>query len=275
MIMKRILFLCTGNSARSQLAEAIMRDMAGDTYMVMSAGMRPEGVDPRVYEVLEHFEINSDNLNSVTADSYRDQHFDVVITLCDKASNECELFTDSDALIHWDFKDPKQQAGSDSFFETAEQLKSKIALFLLLNGEHSSPTIGPVELFKIMSDPLRLRILMLIEDEFALSVSDLTKVLEVSQPKVSRHLALLRDAGILNDHREGQWIYYHFPITLPRWITHVLATVRNGNSAMINQEKIRLMQLKDRRKPQLSKPHMFNPLSEHYQHHLVEKKLTE
>ncbi|PST92804.1 metalloregulator ArsR/SmtB family transcription factor [Photobacterium jeanii] len=271
--MKRVLFLCTGNSARSQLAEALMRDMAGDDYLVMSAGTSPEGVDPRVYEVLAAEGVNSDNLSSISAESLSDEHFDVVITLCDKASNECELFTDSDALIHWDFKDPKAEEGCRAFFNTAEQLKAKIALFLLLNGEQQSDAIGPVELFKIMSDPLRLRILMLIEDEYALSVSDLTKVLEVSQPKVSRHLALLRDAGILQDHREGQWIYYHFPATLPVWITHVLATVRNGNSALINQEKIRLMQLKQRRKPQLDKIRGYSGLTEKYQMYLSEKEL--
>ncbi|PSU49376.1 phosphotyrosine protein phosphatase [Photobacterium frigidiphilum] len=250
--MKKILFLCTGNSARSQLAEALMRHMADDSYEVMSAGMSPETVDERVYTVLTQNGVNSDNLQSVSAESLHDQHFDVVITLCDKASNECGLFPESDALIHWDFKDPKPLEGDQGFVDTYEGLKVKIALFLMLNGEDQSDAVGPVELFKIMSDPLRLRILMLIEDEFALSVGDLTKALSVSQPKVSRHLALLRDAGILKDQREGLWVFYRLPENLPVWIHHILTTVRNGNPGLINNEKLKLSQIKDRKKPGFS-----------------------
>ncbi|MEC6817069.1 metalloregulator ArsR/SmtB family transcription factor [Photobacterium toruni] len=255
--MKRILFLCTGNSARSQLAEALMRHMCRDSeatigkFEIMSAGMAPEIVDPRVYEVLNYHNVNSDNLTSLLAASLQNQHFDVVITLCDKASKECALFPDSDALIHWDFKDPKPLSGSQGFYDVFDGLKAKIALFLMLNGDHQSDTIGAVELFKIMSDSLRLRILMLIHDEIALSVGDLTKALQVSQPKVSRHLALLRDSGVLQDHREGVWIFYHFPSDLPQWICHTLETVRNGQPALINQEKIRLSTIKNRKKPQL------------------------
>ncbi|MEJ2763769.1 metalloregulator ArsR/SmtB family transcription factor [Photobacterium sp. MCCC 1A19761] len=246
---KKILFLCTGNSARSQLAEALMRHMAGEHYQVMSAGMKPETVDPRVYQVLSEAGIDAENLHSMSAQALQDQHFDVVITLCDRASNECALFSDSDALIHWDFKDPKPLEGLAPFRETLEGLRSRLALFLMLNGEAQQDVIGPVELFKIMSDPLRLRILMLIEDEQALSVSDLTKVLEVSQPKVSRHLALLRDGGVLQDQREGLWIFYRLAENLPTWIRHTLATVRNGNPGMINTEKLKLSALADRKKP--------------------------
>ena len=229
-----------------------MRHMAGDQYEVMSAGMKPEGVDPRVYQVLAQHGVSADNLQSISAADLHDQHFDVVITLCDRASNECALFSDSDALIHWDFKDPKPMDGIEGFDQTFEGLKARIALFLMLNGKEQNDVIGPVELFKIMSDPLRLRILMLIEDEQALTVGDLTKVLEVSQPKVSRHLALLRDGGVLQDQREGQWIFYRLADQLPVWIYHTLATVRNGNPGMINQEKLRLSEISDRKKPGFS-----------------------
>ncbi|MGF1723801.1 metalloregulator ArsR/SmtB family transcription factor [Photobacterium nomapromontoriensis] len=249
MNVKRVLFLCTGNSARSQLAEALMRHMAGGRYEVLSAGMKPEAVDPRVYQVLSERGINSEHLHSVSAQVLQDQHFDVVITLCDKASNECALFADSDALLHWDFKDPKSQSGKQPFRDTLDGLEQRIALFLMLNGAGQANVMGPVELFKIMSDPLRLKILMLIEDEQALSVSDLVEVLDVSQPKVSRHLALLRDGGVLETQREGLWIFYHFSAQLPIWVRHIFATVRNGNAAMIKQEKIRLSLLRDRKKP--------------------------
>lgn len=254
MNVKRILFLCTGNSARSQLAEALMRHMAGSRYEVLSAGMKPETVDPRVYQVLSERGINSDHLQSLSAQELQHQHFDFVITLCDKASNECALFADSEALLHWDFKDPKPLSGHQPFRDTLEGLEHRIALFLMLNGADQENIMGPVELFKIMSDPLRLKILMLIEDEKALSVSDLVDVLDVSQPKVSRHLALLRDGGVLDTQREGLWVFYHFSDQLPIWVRHTLATVRNGNSAMINQEKLKLSLLKERKKPTLHDP---------------------
>ncbi|ARR49101.1 metalloregulator ArsR/SmtB family transcription factor [Photobacterium damselae subsp. damselae] len=240
MIVKRILFLCTGNSARSQLAEGLMRHMCREqniTYQVASAGVKPEGVDHRVAIVLAENGIDSDDLISQSVDEYRGQHFDVVITLCDKANNECALFDNSEAFIHWDFKDPKSEEGIDGFRRVFNELKGRIALFLLLNGEDSSDVWGPVELFKVMSDPLRLRILMLLVDEKALSVSDLTSVLEVSQPKVSRHLALLRDSGILQIERQGLWIFYQLSNQLPIWIKHTLDTVRTGNPDIINHEK--------------------------------------
>ncbi len=157
-------------------------------------------------------------------------------------------------LFIGDFKDPKpMEGGVEGFRDTFDGLQTRIALFLMLNGEVQHNVVGPVELFKIMSDPLRLRILMLIEDEQALTVGDLTKVLDVSQPKVSRHLALLRDGGVLQDQREGLWIFYRLADQLPVWIRHTLATVRNGNpGGVINQEKLKLTQIKDRKKPGFS-----------------------
>ncbi|WP_415720449.1 metalloregulator ArsR/SmtB family transcription factor [Photobacterium ganghwense] len=247
--MKRILFLCTGNSARSQLAEAAMRHLAGNGVEVCSAGMRPEGVDPRVYEALAEQGIDSSGLESLSVQDLADQHFDTVITLCDKASDECALFADSDALLHWDFKDPKPLPGLKPFRDTLDALIARISLFLMLNGTESTSAMGPVELFKVMSDPLRLKILMIIEDEQWVTVSDLVESLGVSQPKVSRHLALLRDSGVLETRREGQWIFYRYTENLPVWVRHVFTTVRNGNPGIINQEKLQLSQLQQRKVP--------------------------
>ncbi|GAL08633.1 arsenate reductase [Photobacterium aphoticum] len=116
-----------------------------------------------------------------------------MITLCDKASNECALFADSDALLHWDFLDPKPQAGLKPFRDTLAGLEQRIALFMMLNGDAQDSIMGPVELFKIMSDPLRLRILMLLEDEPALTVGDLVEVLGESSLKsldISRYCVM-------------------------------------------------------------------------------------
>ncbi|WP_019613379.1 metalloregulator ArsR/SmtB family transcription factor [Psychromonas ossibalaenae] len=247
---KRLLFLCTGNSARSQLAEALFRHLCNDSFIVASAGTAPSEIDPRVFEVLKANAVGSQGLKSQSVEQLQYEHFDYVITLCDKANHECALFSDSQALIHWDFSDPKYLPGIQPFIDTFNGLKARISLFLMLNGQEAADPFGPVELFKIMSDPLRLKVLMLIEDEQSLSVGDLVNVLEVSQPKVSRHLALLRDGGILQVKKQGLWVFYSLSEHLPAWIRHTLATVRNGNPGIINREKIKLHQIADRKQPQ-------------------------
>ncbi|MEH6453280.1 MAG: metalloregulator ArsR/SmtB family transcription factor, partial [Psychromonas sp.] len=214
-------------------------------------GTSPSEIDPRVFELLQQHNISSTGLVSISAAQLEHQQFDFVITLCDSANNECQLFSDSQALIHWDLPDPKPLMGMQPFVDTFDALQQRIELFLMLNGKTSSDKFNPVELFKIMSDPLRLKVLMLIEDEKALSVSDLVKVLEVSQPKVSRHLALLREVGLLKIQKQGLWVFYSLSDQLPTWIKHTLATVRNGNASMINNEKIKLQQIPDRKKMSL------------------------
>lgn len=237
---KRVLFLCTGNSARSQLAEALFNHMCGSDFEAMSAGVHPSTIDPRVFDILQADAIDSFGLQSKSSEDYAAEHFDFVITLCENAKDECAVFEDADAQIHWDFFDPKPLEGLKPFRTVAEGLKDRIALFLLLNGHEADNAVVPTALFKVMSDPLRLKILMLLVDEKALTVSELTKALDVSQPKVSRHLALLRDGGFLQDRREGLWIFYRLADHLPVWIRHTLETVRNGNPAIINREKLNL-----------------------------------
>lgn len=245
---QRVLFLCTGNSARSQLAEAIFRHLTGDNFIVQSAGTQPSEIDPRVFTVLEEKSIDANQLTNTRLDEVKDVHFDYVITLCDKANQECALFSDTNALLHWDLVDPKPIKGKQVFIDTFNDLKDRIALFVMLNEIPSDKIVSAIELFKIMSDPLRLKILMLLEDETALTVSDMTTVLDASQPKVSRHLALLRDGGILQDKRQGLWIFYQFAEQLPVWVKHVLTTVRNGNPTIINQEKLALNALANRKR---------------------------
>ncbi len=237
---KRVLFLCTGNSARSQLAEALFNAVCSSDFEASSAGVHPTEVDPRVFDILRQDGIDPSGLTSKSSERYVTEHFDFVITLCENAKDECAVFDDADAQIHWDFFDPKPLDGLEPFRLVAEGLKDRIALFLLLNGHEAENTVAPTLLFKVMSDPLRLKILMLLEDEASLTVTDMTEALGVSQPKVSRHLALLRDGGFLQDRREGLWIFYRLADHLPVWIRHTLETVRNGNPAIINQEKLNL-----------------------------------
>jgi len=240
MMKKQVLFLCTGNSARSQLAEAIFNHMAGDRFHADSAGVHPSEVDQRVFEVLDAQNITSEGLRSEDYAEVESKHYDFVITLCDNAKDECVIFEQDVDQLHWNLIDPKPLEGVKPFKNTAKELIERISLFLLLNSEENNTHVDPSSFFKLMSDPLRLKILMLLEDEQDLTVTDLKNALNESQPKVSRHLALLRDTTFLKDTRQGLWIHYRLSPSLPMWIKHLLQTVRVGNPGIINVEKSRL-----------------------------------
>ena len=245
--MSSVLFLCTGNSARSQLAEALFRHLAGDRFQVYSAGTQPQEVDDRVYQVLEQQGISLTELRSKTVNELPLDQFSFVITLCDKAKNECARYPESDALIHWDLSDPKLQLGVEPFQNTLVDLEDRIRLFLKVNAVDESATFDtPTDFFKVLSDTTRLRILMLIEDEQELCVSELTEALQEIQPKISRHLAQMRSLRILSVRRQAQMIHYRLSEDLPAWINAVLATIRNGNPDFINEEKIRLKAMTER-----------------------------
>lgn len=89
--------------------------------------------------------------------------------------------------------------------------------------------ITPTEVFKALADETRTRISLLIAREGELCVCELTCALGESQPKISRHLALLRSSGLLADRRQGQWIYYRLHPQLPEWALQLLAAAQQGN----------------------------------------------
>jgi protein-tyrosine-phosphatase/DNA-binding transcriptional ArsR family regulator len=243
-----ILFLCTGNSARSQLAEALMRHHAGDRFEVFSAGTRPQPVDPRVSEVLLTQHIDHAQLISKSLEQLEHDHdFDYVITLCDGARQECELLPHHGISMHWDIPDPKQLLGITPFEQTFADLDERITLFTQLNSNQNEPiAISPTRVFKALSDSLRLAVLLLIEEEHELCVFELVEALAQSQPKISRHLATLRDSGLVTVRKQGSWVYYAMAPNLPNWINHVLRTTRLGNPAYIHNPQRRLAAMTDR-----------------------------
>lgn len=106
--------------------------------------------------------------------------------------------------------------------------------------------LSPVTVFKCLGDDTRLRMLLLIVREQELCVCELTQVLAQPQPKISRHLALLRRAGLLLDRRQGQWVHYRLHPHLPRWVREVLQTSEAANRAWLDTEIRRLATLGDR-----------------------------
>ena len=106
----RVLILCTGNSARSQMAEGLLRHMAGDRMEVDSAGTRPGSVRPEAIAVMAELGIDIRGHWSKHIDDFAGQRFDYVITVCDHANESCPVFPAQTRRIHWSFEDPHDLA---------------------------------------------------------------------------------------------------------------------------------------------------------------------
>ncbi|MGB0866445.1 MAG: metalloregulator ArsR/SmtB family transcription factor [Granulosicoccaceae bacterium] len=102
--------------------------------------------------------------------------------------------------------------------------------------------VSPLEFFKSVADDTRLRCLLLLSEEKELRVGEITQALDQSQPKVSRHLAHLRSSGLLQDRRQGQWVYYRLNPNLPGWVTAVLRQTAEANSDFVDENLLRLQQ---------------------------------
>ena len=110
---KRVLILCTGNSARSQMAEGLLRHIAGDRFDVFSAGTIASFVRPQAIEVMQEIGIDISSHRSKSVDVFTGQEFDCVITVCDSAKQNCPVFPGKTKRIHWSFDDPAEAIGSD------------------------------------------------------------------------------------------------------------------------------------------------------------------
>ncbi len=127
MDKKRILFLCTGNAARSQMAEGLARAFHDDKIEVVSAGSRPAGfVHPNAIRALGEIGIDIADAQSKAADEFVDQPFDVVVTVCDSAARDCPSWPGAKRIEHWSIEDPSW-SGFDAFVETRDDLKERIA----------------------------------------------------------------------------------------------------------------------------------------------------
>ncbi len=110
---KKVLFLCTGNSARSQMAEGLLRHLASDRFEVRSAGVLPTQVRPEAIEVMREIGIDISHQRSKAVDDFVGREFDYVITVCDNANEQCPVFPGPAKRIHWSFDDPAAIKGSE------------------------------------------------------------------------------------------------------------------------------------------------------------------
>ena len=109
----RVLVVCTGNSARSILAEALLRHVGGSDFEVHSAGTEPKGVNPLTLRVLGEAGIDTTGLRSKSVEEYLGQPFDYVITVCDQARQSCPVFPGVHESLHWGYEDPAAAEGTD------------------------------------------------------------------------------------------------------------------------------------------------------------------
>jgi arsenate reductase len=110
---QRVLFLCTHNSARSQMAEGLLRHFGGDRFDVHSAGTEATHVRPLAIRAMAELGIDISAQESKTLDRYLNDSFDKVITVCDQANEACPVFFGAKERLHWSFPDPSQAAGSE------------------------------------------------------------------------------------------------------------------------------------------------------------------
>ncbi len=133
---RRVLFLCTGNSARSQMAEGLVNHFLGDRWEAFSAGTRPAGyVHPLAVQAMAELGIDISGQRSKSVEEFRGQSFDVVITLCDSAAQECPIWLGPGRAVHMGFPDPAQADGvivdrMDAFRQVRDGIREKVLRYL-------------------------------------------------------------------------------------------------------------------------------------------------
>ena len=133
--MKRVLFVCTGNSARSQMAEGLLRALGRGAYEAHSAGTEPKGLNPLAVRVMREISFDISGHRSKPLDGYRGEKFDVVVTVCDRARETCPAFPNAGKTLHWSLEDPAGSRGSEDeklavFRRVRDEIRGRIEAFV-------------------------------------------------------------------------------------------------------------------------------------------------
>ncbi len=134
--MKRVLILCTGNSCRSQMAEALWETLGAGDWQSESAGSKPSGyVHPLAIQAMSELGLDLTDNTSKSLDQFTDQQFDLVVTVCDNAKESCPVFSGATETRHWPFDDPADAVGSEEekmvcFRRVRDEIKEKIQTYL-------------------------------------------------------------------------------------------------------------------------------------------------
>lgn len=134
-LKERVLILCVGNSARSQMAEGLLRTMAGKRFDVYSAGIEPSVVHPLAIQAMSERGIDLSGHRSKHMNEFLGQPFDVVITVCQEAAEACPIFPGRHLVIHWSFPDPAKATGTEAermavFREVRDAIEARLQLWL-------------------------------------------------------------------------------------------------------------------------------------------------
>lgn len=134
MAKKRVLVLCTGNSARSQMGEGLFRAEGGDDFEVFSAGTKPSSVRPEAIAVMNEIGLDISRHRSKSVDEFVGQPFDYVVTVCNNARDTCPAFPAGTERIHWSFEDPAAVEGTEqqrlkAFRRTRDLIHERVKTF--------------------------------------------------------------------------------------------------------------------------------------------------
>jgi len=134
-VKQRVIFVCTGNSARSQMAEALLRHEAGDRFEVVSGGVSPRPVHPMAIAAMAKAGIDISQAESKSVMRFATQSFDYVITVCDRARQTCPVFPGVGEVLHWGIDDPAEVEGTDverqaAFDRALRELSGRIHAFV-------------------------------------------------------------------------------------------------------------------------------------------------
>lgn len=135
----RMLFVCTGNSCRSQMAEGLARSLGGDRVRAVSAGTHPKPVHPLAVQVMQEIGVDISEQQSKDVDALANQSFDFVITVCDRAKQQCPVVPGKHERIHWGFDDPADATGSEAerlreFRRVRDEIRQRLRLFFVAKG---------------------------------------------------------------------------------------------------------------------------------------------
>jgi arsenate reductase len=139
MDKRRVLFVCTHNSARSQMAEAFLRFHGGDSFEAFSAGTEATSVRPEAIKVMAELSIDISSQQSKTYERYLGQPFEWVVTVCDRARESCPIFPGADQGAHWGFDDPAEAQGTEDerlqvFRRVRDEINARVKMFVLAGG---------------------------------------------------------------------------------------------------------------------------------------------
>jgi arsenate reductase len=134
-LKKKVLFICTGNACRSQIAHGLLNELANSDFEVFSAGLHPSKVHPISIAVMEEIGVDISKHTSDHIDDYLNKDIDIVITVCDNAKNDCPTFSENVNRIHWSIDDPFRNWNFDlnqliTFRETREEIKLRLLKFI-------------------------------------------------------------------------------------------------------------------------------------------------